>query len=94
MASYSNYTVVYDISSNRERLKLAKLMRAFGFRVQKSVFECKLKALDKKKLIEKLEELNIKTGWVKIYRVISNKHNTCIGAHIPENPDDAFAFII
>lgn len=34
--------VSYDISSDRRRLKVMKIMEGFGERVQYSVFECRL----------------------------------------------------
>ncbi|HOI94977.1 MAG TPA: CRISPR-associated endonuclease Cas2 [Syntrophobacter fumaroxidans] len=34
------YVVSYDISDDRVRYKVAKVLKAYGVRVQKSVFEC------------------------------------------------------
>lgn len=36
------YVISYDISSNRLRNKAAKILEAYGTRVQYSVFECEL----------------------------------------------------
>jgi CRISPR-associated protein Cas2 len=36
------YLVVYDVSDDRRRARLAELLKDYGFRVQKSVFECRL----------------------------------------------------
>ncbi|MBN2717705.1 MAG: CRISPR-associated endonuclease Cas2 [Deltaproteobacteria bacterium] len=36
------YVVCYDISDNRRRRRLDKLLKGFGRRVQESVFECDL----------------------------------------------------
>jgi len=41
--------VSYDISDNKRRQKVAKIMEGFGYRVQYSVFECEL---DSHKLAE------------------------------------------
>ncbi len=49
--------VSYDIVDDRKRLRLAKLMKSYGERVQKSVFECRLddrRYLTMKQGIEKL----------------------------------------
>jgi CRISPR-associated protein Cas2 len=49
--------VAYDIVDNRRRNKIAKTMLDYGFRVQKSVFECLIddrKYLSMKEKIEKL----------------------------------------
>ncbi|WP_457573879.1 CRISPR-associated endonuclease Cas2 [Desulfolithobacter sp.] len=34
------YIVCYDISDNRARYRVVKALKGFGYRVQKSVFEC------------------------------------------------------
>lgn len=36
------YLVCYDITDNRRRYQVAKLLSGYGLRVQKSVFECDL----------------------------------------------------
>ena len=41
--------ISYDISDNKRRAKVAKIMEGYGYRVQYSVFECDL---DNKKLAE------------------------------------------
>ena len=39
-----NFTVIiiYDIISNKRRTQLSRLLSGFGFRIQKSAFECLL----------------------------------------------------
>lgn len=46
--------VSYDISDNKRRSKIAKIMEGYGYRVQYSVFECEL---DRKKLAELMQRL-------------------------------------
>jgi CRISPR-associated protein Cas2 len=52
------FTVVsYDIVEDKRRNRLAKALKGFGYRVQKSVFECQLddgQFLKMKKVVEKL----------------------------------------
>ncbi len=43
MRGISDYAIVYDISDDKERGKVDKILKGFGFRVQKSVYECMLK---------------------------------------------------
>lgn len=49
--------ISYDIADNKRRARIAKVLKSFGYRVQKSVFECQLdddrKYLKMKKEIEK-----------------------------------------
>lgn len=93
MASITDFAVVYDITCNKERSKIDKLLKGFGFRVQKSVFECRLSKREYCELLKKIEALNIQTGFVKIYRLIYSKH-LCLGEKSPNNRDKEVAYII
>lgn len=90
----ADYVVIYDISNNRERQRINKLLKGFGKRIQKSVFECRLNKTGKKKLIEQLKTLDIKTGFVKIYRLEYSFKNPVIGKLVEENEDSGAAFIV
>ena len=61
--------VIYDISSNRRRTKLAKLMKSFGFRVQKSSFEARL---EERKYVKLLSELRLyveNEDSIRVYKI-------------------------
>lgn len=94
MKGISDYAVVYDITSNAERAKVDKALKDFGFRVQKSVFECRLNKKGKEDLIEKLKKLNIKTGFIKVYRLEYSFKSHIIGKKEKEDIDNGHAFII
>ena len=49
--------VAYDIVDDRKRLRVAKLMKSYGVRVQKSVFECILDDRRYLKMKEQVEKL-------------------------------------
>ena len=68
MVKTGNYIFAYDISLNTERNKVDKVLKEYGFRVQKSVFECMLSEADRDKLIKRLHELDLKSGFVKVYK--------------------------
>lgn len=89
-----DYVAVYDISDDRERRKVEKILKGFGFRVQKSVFECRLEPKIKQKLIRKLNTLNIQTGFVKIYRLETLIGSEIIGHKSDYGPDAGNAFIV
>ncbi|HRR34787.1 MAG TPA: CRISPR-associated endonuclease Cas2 [Kiritimatiellia bacterium] len=50
------YLVSYDISDDRRRARVFKLMRGWGERVQYSVFCCQLNPRERLQLIEELKE--------------------------------------
>lgn len=92
---FAEYAVVYDISSDPERTRVDKVLKGFGFRVQKSVFECRLTKGSKQELIEKLEKLDITTGFIKIYKLeYSSKSQLIIGNKKDEDIDGGYAFVI
>lgn len=94
MRGVGDYAVVYDISSDRERAKIDKLLKGFGFRIQKSVFECRLDRKGKEELIKRLERLSLKTGFVKVYKLEYQSRSLVIGVHTRKDPDAEAAFII
>ena len=94
MKNISDYAVIYDISSDKERGKVEKFLKGFGFRVQKSVFECTMDKRGRQELIEGLEKLDIKTGFVKIYRLEYSWKDCTIGEKKQESIDDGFAYIV
>lgn len=94
MKGISDYAVVYDITANGERRKVEKVLKGFGFRIQKSVFECRMDRRSKDDLIRKLESLEIKTGFVKIYRLEYSWKDFVIGEQKKKNIDDEPAFVV
>lgn len=68
------YLVSYDISSNRLRTKVAKLLEGYGRRVQYSVFECDLVEKRYQELYKKLIELidGIDEGNICFYYICKN----------------------
>lgn len=89
-----DYVAVYDISDDRERRRVEKVLKGYGFRVQKSVFECKLDHKVKQRLIRKLNTLNIQTGFVKIYRLETLIGSEIIGEQPDSELDTGSAYII
>ncbi len=94
MKGISDYAVVYDITANGERRRVEKVLKDFGFRIQKSVFECRMDRRAKEELIGVLEKLNLKTGFVKIYRLEYSWKNCVVGEQKKKNIDDEPAFIV
>lgn len=51
------YLVTYDIKDDKRRIKVFKVMRNFGTRVQFSVFECILSEKILNKMIDKVKKV-------------------------------------
>lgn len=94
MRGVCDYAVVYDISNDRERRHVDKLLKGFGFRAQKSVFECRMDRKAKQDLLDKLTQLDIMTGFVKVYRLEFVSKREVIGTAGKKSTDEGNAFII
>ena len=72
------YVVCFDISDDRTRYRVAKVLKGYGYRVQKSVFECP--RLTEKKLLTLMDRLDRlidhTTDTVRFYR----QCETCLGS--------------
>ncbi len=91
----SSYVVVYDISHDRERSNVNKVLKGYGFRIQKSVFECRLNKRLQSELVKKLEGLELQTGSVRIYKVQYNSKKITIGKKQKDSKDDErYAFVV
>lgn len=91
---FADYAVAYDISSDKERTRVHKVLKGFGLSVQKSVFECRLSRGMRDELLKKLKKLEIKTGFIKVYRLEYSSKKNVIGAHDGNEIDDGNAFIV
>ena len=61
--------IIYDISDNKQRLKLAKYLESYGVRVQKSAFEARLDKKKYKQLLEGLDKILNKEDNVRVYKM-------------------------
>jgi len=93
MTDTVRYIVAYDIADDRERASTANLLEGYGFRRQKSLFECRLTRGQLARLQRELTGLAIETGFVIIYHVAANALPLTVG-EVPHFPDDDWAFIV
>lgn len=61
--------VIYDISDNKQRTRMVKLLEGFGVRVQKSAFEAWLDDRAYSRLCGKIDRFIQPEDHVKIYRL-------------------------
>lgn len=64
------YTVSYDISQDSRRVRIANVLKAYGERMQYSVFECYLSRRELLELRGRLERIiDVAGDSVRLYRV-------------------------
>ena len=49
--------IAFDVSDNRRRYRVVRALRDYGERVQKSVFECRLRPRERRALLARLNRL-------------------------------------
>ena len=94
MSRTAVYILAYDIADDRERLGVERLLLGYGFRRQKSVFECRLTSGARAALFRQLQALELKTGFVLAYRVSHASRPQSFGAAPEHFPDDGYAFLV
>jgi CRISPR-associated protein Cas2 len=84
-----HFAAVYDISEDRERDKIDRLLPGFGRRVQKSVFECRLTRAGAGELQRRLEALKLQSGFLILYRLQTGHPHARLGNAPPAFDQDA-----
>lgn len=90
----TQYLLAYDISDDRERRRVEKLLMGYGFRRQLSVFICRLTRSDKTRLLHQLEEFALTSGFVLMVRIAHDSPVETIGTCTVTDWDSHHAFII
>lgn len=61
------YLIIYDITDNKRRRKVSKILEKYGIRIQFSAFECELNEQKKKRIINLFEKIIKKDDSIRIY---------------------------
>ena len=80
--------VIYDIISNKQRVKMAKLLLSYGARVQKSAFEAKLTKKQYYKMLTEIQKMLKKDDNVRIYRMTGYEEIRTFGSKEYETFED------
>lgn len=94
MSRACRYIVIYDITDDQERRRVSKVLEGYGFRVQKSAFECLLSRSGRDRLEKYLEEITLESGFVTIYQLQGNAQPRSVGRVPTDKPDDGHAYIV
>lgn len=79
MPAASLYIITYDVTSNRERERVAHVLQGFGVRAQFSVFECRLTRGMKERLLRALTALHVESGTINLYPARSDRKPIYLG---------------
>ena len=87
------YAIAYDISDDRERGKVDKLLKGWGHRAQKSVFMVMTTRYGSQQLQAELSSLRLRTGNVLIFRLQAEVSPIVIGTPYAD-PDATVAYVV
>ena len=77
------YLVAYDVMDDKRRARVVKRLQNFGRRIQFSVFECDLEAVDYLKMCRKVEAvLDFTQDRLHIYPLCT----ACVGRAVIQGP--------
>lgn len=64
-----NVLIIFDITDDKRRRRVNKVLEGFGVRIQKSAFECQIDIYQFERLVEKIERIiNCEEDVLRIYR--------------------------
>lgn len=80
--------IIYDIVSNKQRVKMAKLLAGYGSRVQKSAFEARLNKKQYARLLSDIKKMLKSDDNVRIYKLYSYEEILTFGEKEYEKFED------
>ena len=84
------YLVAYDVADDKRRVQVAKRLQNFGKRIQYSLFECDLEAVDYLRMCRKVEAaLNLKEDRLHIFPLCAGCTNRAVQQGPAMTPADS-----
>ncbi len=80
--------IIYDITDNKKRLKLSKLLLGSGFRIQKSAFEAMITKKKYRELLERLPAYTSAEDSIRVYKIIGKGQVVSFGKRMEEEHED------
>lgn len=85
--------IIYDITSNKKRVKMSKTLEGYGKRVQKSSFECLINEKQLNRLmLETTKQIDITTDSLRIYKLSGSAELFTYGVDTKTYNEDTFIF--
>lgn len=80
--------IIYDIVDNAKRVRLAKFLQGYGFRVQKSAFEALISFSLYNKLLREIGVYVDEEDGIRIYKIVGQGQVTILGKNEKVQNDD------
>ena len=80
--------IIYDLVDNAKRVRLAKFLQGYGFRVQKSAFEALISFSLYNKLLREIGVYVDEEDSIRIYKIVGQGQVTILGKNEKVQNDD------
>ena len=80
--------IIYDIVDNAKRVRLAKFLQGYGFRVQKAAFEALISFSLYNKLLREIGVYVDEEDSIRIYKIVGQGQVTILGKNEKVQNDD------
>ncbi len=80
--------IIYDITENKTRNKLAKMLLGYGFRIQKSAFEAVITRKKYRELLERLPAYTSSVDSIRVYKIIGKGQVVSFGRQETDEEED------
>lgn len=80
--------IIYDITNNAKRVRLAKKLQGYGFRIQKSAFESIITKKKYEKLLCELKGFVSDDDSIRVYKIVGKGQVTNFGKEMDHKQDD------
>lgn len=85
--------IIYDIVSNKRRVKFAKMLLGYGFRVQKSAFEALISSRKYDKLVREIPHYIDTEDSVRLYKITGKGQVVSWGEQTEQDIDEDIILI-
>lgn len=82
--------VIHDIISNKRRTYFHKLLKAFGYNIQKSAFECILTREKAEILFKSINKFAQEEDLIRIYKLNQNVKTIIYGKKLEEDSNEFY----
>ena len=87
------YIVAYDITDDRERRLVSRVLDGYGHGVQHSVYLCHIRGTQARRMMAALKALDVKSGFILCWKSPDSSIPERIGScppNLPLGPDRVF----
>ncbi len=80
------YIVAYDITDDRERRQVSRILDGYGYGVQRSVYVCHIHGVQARRMLAALKKLDVRSGFLLSWKLPDSVTPEQLGNCPPDLP--------